>query len=143
MRYLTITRKKTFVASLTKIKVYIEDESNELTIADVPCKKLGEIKNGETVTFEIDERSAKIFVIGDTLSKGYCSEFYQLPDGSEDIQLVGQNKFNLARGNAFIFENNETEEAIAYRKKGFGVGLAVLIAAVAIGAIIGVAIALI
>lgn len=143
MRYLAITRKKTFVASLIKMKVYIEDESNELTIADVPCKKLGEIKNGETVTFEIDEHEAKIFVIADTLSKGYCSEFYQLPDGFEDIHLVGQNKFNMARGNAFVFENNETEESVAHRKKGFWVGLAVVIVAAIVGAVAGVAIALI
>ncbi len=143
MRYLTITRKKTFVASLVKMKVYIEDESNELTIADVPCKKLGEIKNGETVTFEIDEHEAKIFVIADTLSKGYCSEFYQLPDGFEDIRLVGQNKFNMARGNAFVFENNETEEAVAHRKSGFWIGMAIIIGAAIVGAAVGVAIALI
>ena len=48
MRKLTIKRAKSFVASLTKVKVYIEDQlSNELTINNVPCRKLGNIKNGE------------------------------------------------------------------------------------------------
>ena len=61
MRNLTILRRKKAAAALTKMKVYIEDPfSNELTIKDVPCRKLGELKNGEEVTFQIENRAAKI-----------------------------------------------------------------------------------
>ena len=64
------------------MKVYIEDaQSNELIISGVPCRKLGDLKNGEEKTFEIGEDAAKVFVIADTLSKDYCTEFYQLSEG--------------------------------------------------------------
>ncbi len=47
MRNLTILRRKKAAAALGKMKVYIEDPfSNELDIKDVPCRKLGELKNG-------------------------------------------------------------------------------------------------
>ena len=118
MRNLTIQRRKTFVASLCKLKIYIEDPmSNEITINGVTCRKLGEIKNGEEQTFIIENNAAKVFVIADKLSKNYCCEFFQLPYGDADIYLTGKNKFNILNGNAFIFDNNDNEEVLAARKK--------------------------
>lgn len=88
MRNLTIERRKTFVGCAMKMKVYIEDAtSNELVIGGVNCRKLGDVKSGETKTFEVAESSAKVYVIADTLSRNYCNEFYQ---GSEDIALSGK-----------------------------------------------------
>ena len=60
MRNLTIKRNKTFVACLAKMKVYIEDASaNDLTINGIPCRKLGDLKNGEEKNFSIGENAAK------------------------------------------------------------------------------------
>ena len=85
MRNLTIKREKTFVACLGKFKVYIEDaNSNELTIRNTPCRKLGELKNGQESTFVIDDSEAKIYVIADKMSKEYCNEMYKIPAGTED-----------------------------------------------------------
>ena len=138
MRYLTIKRKKSFVACLGKMKIYIEDPtSSEMTINNVPCRKIGDLKNGEEKTFQIDEQAAKIFVIADKLSKGYCNEYYQLSEGQDDIFLSGENKFNPAAGNAFRFDNNESEEIAANRKKGTRKGSLILVIAVIVGAIIG------
>ena len=138
MRNLTIKRKKKFVACLGKLKVYIEDaQSNELIISGVPCRKLGDLKNGEEKTFEIGEDAAKVFVIADTLSKDYCTEFYQLSDGQDDIVLTGENYFNPANGNAFRFDNNNSEEVLAARKKSNKKGATVLIIAIRVGFIIG------
>ena len=138
MRKLTIKRTKRFVACLMKMKVYIEDRSaSEITINDIPCRKLGEIKNGEEKTFEIGEEAAKVFVIADTLSKNYCNDFYEIPEGQEDIFLTGKNHFNLANGNAFRFDNNPSASALANRKRGTNKGLVVLIVAIVVGAIIG------
>ena len=138
MRNLTIKREKSFVGSLAKIKIYIEDPtSSEIRINDIPCRKIGDLKNGEGKTFQIEEQKAKIFVIADKLSKNYCNEYYQLPDGQEDIFLSGKNKFNLANGNAFRFDNNESEESIANRKRGTRKGLLILIAAAAVGFVVG------
>lgn len=138
MRNLTIKREKSFVGSLAKMKVYIEDPtSNEMRINDVPCRKIGDLKNGETKTFQIDEQTLKVYVIADKLSKNYCNEFYQLPAGQEDVFLSGKNKFNPANGNAFRFDNNESEENIANRKRGTRKGLLILIIAAIIGAVVG------
>ena len=138
MRNLTIKREKSFVGSLAKMKVYIEDPtSNEICINDISCRKIGDLKNGEEKTFQIDEQEAKIYVIADKLSKNYCNEFYQLPAGQEDVFLSGKNKFNPANGNAFRFDNNESEETIASRKRGARKGLLILIAAPIVGAVIG------
>ncbi len=142
MRNLTIKREKSFVGSLAKMKVYIEDPtSNEILINDIPCRKIGDLKNGEEKNFQIDEQAVKVYVIADKLSKNYCNEFYQLSAGQEDIFLSGKNKFNPANGNAFRFDNNESEENIANRKRGTRKGLLILIVAIIVGAVFGYSIA--
>ena len=138
MRKLTIERRKAFVACAMKVKVYIEtDGVGDLVINGTPCVKLGALKNGETQTFEIGEKAAKVYVIADNASKDYCNDFYQLPEGSDDISLSGQNKFNLANGNAYLFDNNDNPEAEANRKKGKRIGTVVTVVAIVIGAIVG------
>ena len=141
MRKLTIKRTKSFVACLGKMKVYIEDStSGELVINDVPCRKLGTLKNGEEKIFEIDDSAAKVFVIADKLSKNYCNDYYELPEGSEDVYLSGKNKYNPAAGNAFRFDNNPSEGALANRKRGKKKGLIIFLAAIAVGLVLGFAI---
>ena len=138
MRNLTIKRAKSFVGCLVSMKIYIEDPaSNELTINNTPCRKIGELKNGEEKTFQIDERAAKIFAIADKLSKEFCNEYYQLPDGQEDIVLSGKNKFNPASGNAFRFDNNDSPAVAGNRKRGTRIGLVVLFAAAVLGLVLG------
>lgn len=134
MRNLAIKRKKSFVASLAKMKVYIEDaSSNDVIINKVSCRKLGELKNGEEKSFTIDENGAKVFVIADKLSKNYCNEFYNIPAGTEDVYLSGKNCFNLANGNAFRFEGVTDAEILRNRKKGTKKGLIILLVAFIVG----------
>lgn len=138
MRNLTIVRAKRFVACAASMKVYIEDpECNDLTINGCPCRKLGTLKNGEAKTFEISEAAAKVFVIADKLSKGYCSEYYPLEEGTEDITLTGKNCFNPAAGNAFRFDGVTDAAVLQNRKKGTKIGIVVLIAACIVGFAIG------
>lgn len=137
MRNLTIKRAKSFVASLAKMKIYIEDPMSNEMINNIHCRKIGDLKNGEEKTFQIEDQAAKIFVIADKLSQSYCNEYYQLPEGQDDIFLSGKNKFNPAAGNAFRFDNNESEGIAASRKKGTQKGLCVLIIAIVVGAVIG------
>ena len=138
MRKLTIKRTKSFVACLAKLKVYVEDHrASDLIINDVPCRKLGDLKNGEEVTFEVEEQAVKIFVIADQLSKNYCNEFYQLPEGQEDVYLTGKNQLNPASGNPFRFDNNDNPEAVANRKRGSRTGIIVMIVAIVVGIIVG------
>ena len=122
------------------MKIYIEDTTaNDIVISNVPCRKLGELKNGEEKTFVIGEEQAKVFVIADKLSKDFCNEFYQLSAGQEDVYLSGKNKYNPAKGNAFLFDNNENPEAQQNRKKGSRKGFVILCAAIIVGAVLGFA----
>lgn len=138
MRDLTIKRRKTFVGCLMSLKIYIEDPtSEEIVINGTPCRKLGTIKNGEEKTFQVEEDSLKVFVIADKLSKNYCNEFYQLPEGQEPISLSGKPRFNLFTGNAFRFDNNDNEAVEKNRKRGLKIGLIVFAVFVAVGAVAG------
>lgn len=138
MRNLTIKRIKSFVGCLAKMKIYVEDHFNsEITINDIPCRKIGELKNGETKTFQIDENALKVFVIADKISKEYCNEYYQLNEGQEDVFLSGKNKFNIANGNAFRFDNNNNAEINSNRKKGTLKGAAVLVSVLVLSSLIG------
>lgn len=138
MRDLTIKRTKTFVGCLMKLKVYIEDPaSDEIVIDGTPCRKLGTLKNGEEQTFQVEEQSLKVFVIADKLSKNYCNDFYQLPEGQEPISLSGRPRFNLFTGNAFRFDNNNSEAVVKNRKRGWKKGLIVFSIFVVLGAVGG------
>lgn len=133
MRKLTIKRKKSFVASLAKLKVYIEDPAGELDITGIKCRLLGTLANGEEKSFCIEENAAKIFVIADKMSRDYCYDCRNLPEGNEDIYLTGKNAFNPATGNAFRFEGGTEEEVVKRHKESRTVGIIVLITAIVIG----------
>lgn len=138
MRNLIIKRNKSFVGCLGKLKVYIEDPTaNDLTINGVTCRKLGTLKNGEEKVFQVESNSAKVFVIADKLSKGFCNEFFTVPAGDYDFFLTGECKYNPATGNAFRFDNVVDEEVLKNRKKGTKIGIIVLIVAIIVGFAIG------
>lgn len=142
MRNLTIKREKSFVGSLAKMKVYIEEPSSSVMfINDVPCKKLGTLKNGEEKTFTIEDDQRRVFVIAGEMSKDFCNDYYDIPEGTEDVTISGKNKYNPASGNAFRFNNVSGEDVVINRKKGSKKGLIVLAICIVIGMILGVVIA--
>ncbi len=133
MRNLTIIRAKRFVACLGRMKVYLEDpESRELTINDVPCRKLGTLKNGETKSFYIPEEETRVFVIADRLSKNYCNDYLVIPAGRENVILSGKNSFDPVSGSAFHFDAQPDGERILHWTRCRNIGAAVLIAAMLI-----------
>ena len=110
MRRLWIKRRKAMAASMATMKVYIEDpENGETTIDGILCRKLGTMKNGRKVHFNIDEDARKIFVIAGKNSRKLCSEYVQLPEGRDDIFLSGQNLLKPFGGNPFVFDEAEGE----------------------------------
>lgn len=138
MRNVTILRSKSGIACLATMKVYIEDPlSEEIKIGGVPCRKLGELKNGEERNFVVGDEEAKIYVIADTLSKNMSNEFYQLPAGTEDIVLSGKCVYNPAAGNPFRFDNNSNEAVKKNRKKNTVKGAVILVVALLVGVAIG------
>lgn len=144
MRNLTIKRTKSFVACAARMKVYIEDPAaGDTTICGVVCRKLGDLKNGASETFLIGEDSAKLFVIADKLSSGFCNAVCQLPAGSEDLQLAGKNRFSPFMGNPFHFDNAPelTDPVIdRRRKRGRKIGIAVIILILLVSFALGICI---
>ena len=138
MRNLTITRTKSFVASLGKMKVYIEDPfTGDTVISGVNCRKLGDLKNGETATFPIGEEAARVYVIADQVSKNYSNDYYPLEAGTEDVVLTGKNHFNPGAGNPFRFDGVTDETVLTNRKKGGRKGILILVISALIGFAIG------
>lgn len=137
MRDLTIKRTKSFVACLMQMKIYAEDPAGDTEIDGTLCRFLGTLGNGEEKTFPIGEEEMRVFVIADGLSKGYCSDYYRVPAGSGNVFLSGKNRLNLASGNAFRFDDNDTEEVRASRRKGTRRGTVVMAVSVVVGLIIG------
>ncbi len=137
MRNLTVKREKRYVGCLAKVHLYIEDPtSNDIVINQVKCRKLGELKNGEEKSFEIEDHELKIFAIIDKLSKSYCNDYYKLPAGYEDVSLQGKCAFNSV-GNAFLFDGVTDEEILQNRKKNKKKGAMIGILAVIVGFLIG------
>ena len=141
MRNLTVFRKKSFVGSLMKDQVYIRDAANpELTIAGVPCRKVGTVKNGGKLTISAGEEEQQIFLIADKVSKDYCYGTATVPAGTEDAELSGKHKFVLG-SNPFVFEGVEqTPEEQTQQKKNNRKGIAIFIAAILVGGLLGVAV---
>lgn len=137
MRKLILTRRKSFVACLVTMKVYLEDhENSDLVINKIPCRFLGTLKNGQTAEFEIDQNERKLFVISDRLSKNYCNDFVTVPDGEFDVTLAGQNRYSYVSGNAFRFDGAD-EDTLANRKKNKSKGWVILAIALLVGFVIG------
>ena len=139
MRKLTIKREKSFVACLVSLKVFVADSKAGLVkINGVLCRKIGTIKNGEEKTFEIGEEATRVFVIADSMSKDFCNDYYDIPEGSEDVYLSGRNKYNPLNGNAFRFNGNElSAEVVENRKKATKKGTIILVASIVLGVIVG------
>lgn len=140
MRNLTIKRGKSFVGCLAGAQVYVEAPTAKEVINGVHCQKLGKLKNGEEKTFQISDNAAKLFVIADKLSKNYCNDCYQIPEGEEDIILSGKYEFNPLIGNAFRFEGEPSEETLENRTKSRRKGVIVLGISIGIGVLVGLAI---
>ncbi|MBR0507643.1 MAG: hypothetical protein IJJ86_03445 [Clostridia bacterium] len=139
MRNVTIERKKSFVASLAKFRVFVEDaQAPDLMIQGVPCRKVGEMKNGETITFEVGEEATKLFVINGQTSQEFCAELYPLPAGNTDVYLSGACKLDPSAGNAFRFDGNDSEEAQQVRKNSKKKGVLTTIITVVLCVLFGV-----
>lgn len=105
MRKLIIKRNKSFAGCFGKVRVYIEDRNaGDLDIKGCPCRKLGELKNGEEKGFSIDTAQTKVFVIGDAMTRDFCMDWKTIPAGEKDVLLSGKNSFDPQNGNPFVFD---------------------------------------
>ena len=141
MRKLTITRKGSIVGYLQKLNVYVADyENGDLDICDISCRKIGEIKNDESATFEIDNDINRVFVIADKGTKDLCNDSIHVAAGDADVYLKGKCKFNPFRLNAFTFDGEPDEMAKRYRGNANRNGSLLMAGIVIVGILLGIAI---
>lgn len=138
MRRLWIERQEAYAACLAKMKVYIEDHENgDTMINDLPCRKLGDVKNGQQKHFAISEDAAKVFVVADKASRNLYNEFVRIPAGREDVFLSGRNVLEPFAGNPFHFDGTADAEVVENRKQGSRRGARLMLAAVIVGILAG------
>ncbi len=139
MRKVYLTREKSFVGFIGKLSVLVEDRAaGNMLVNDTLCRRVGYVKNGETISFDIGEGATKIFVIADSLSKDYCNDYYPIPAGMDTVTISGKCTYNPTIGNPFRFNGVTNEEVLASRKKNGRKGLIVFIVAILLGIATGV-----
>ena len=100
MRKLTIKRRKTIVASLMKVKIYIVDENDcQRVIMGYPCKEIGRLKNNSELVIEIDNNEHRIFADVDVYA-----DMIIIPAGEEDVIISGKNVYSPFKGNPFVLD---------------------------------------
>lgn len=138
MRRLWIHRRKATAACLAKMKVYIEDPEGDTLINGFPCRKLGELKNGQKTSFSIGEEAARLFVVADTLSRNLYNEFVEIPEGQEDVILSGRNVLKPFSGNPFRFDHVTDQAVLENREQVSRRGSRTMVTAIVAGILLGV-----
>lgn len=106
MRKLTMTRKKRFLACAMKVYVYIETESNKDIILDgVPCRKMGYLKNGQMISFDIPSKRCSVFVCYSTIAPDKYKAGYVIHPSDSDVVLYTKATFDPLKGNPFVISN--------------------------------------
>ena len=114
MRTITVERQKKFTGAAVKFNVYVEDhEQFDTTIGDVPCRMVGILKNGGSVSFPIGDEETRVFVTQANLVTNV--ETMRIPVGQSDLTLTGKLA-GMGSGVAFWFDNNDSEEVQERRK---------------------------
>ena len=141
MRRVYLTREKSFVGCLGKMQVYIEDQARaEVELDGIPCRRAGELANGETIDFAIPNEERTVFVIATANTRKYCGDKFVISAGDVDVELVGKNVYNPGLGNPFRFHGVTDEDALADRKRENKKGIALTALAVLIGVVFGLAV---
>lgn len=118
MRKLTIKRKESYIEALSMLNIYIEDPvAGDRIINGTRCKYLGAWGNGDIRAFMIGDRETKVFAIEENKRQDVCDEYYDLPAGTENVILSGQNCIDVDEGTGFRFDNNRSKASQEKRKK--------------------------
>lgn len=117
MRKLTVRRKKASTKKNKQIKIYIEDPNGKMDLLGTKCRLLGELENDGSLTCEIGEGSYKVYAFSTNLGIDIYSDYCTVPEGEEDVEIVGAFKRDFFLGSPFLFDSNMTEEKHDARKK--------------------------
>lgn len=106
MRKLTIKRKKRFIACAMKVFVYLETKQDEDAILDgIPCKKVGYLKNGRSLTVDLPNDKCSVFVCYSTIAPDKYKAGYVIHASEEDVVLYTKATYDPFKGNPFVISN--------------------------------------
>ncbi|MBO4326053.1 MAG: hypothetical protein J5950_02130, partial [Clostridia bacterium] len=111
MRSLIVTRTKNMQGCLNDVVLYIEDNVNgRIVIQGVNCRKLGVVKNGETVRFSVDDAAARLF--GAVWSAPLdCCDFIELPFGNWPVYVSGSVS-SAGNSAVFLFDSSRNKGSV-------------------------------
>lgn len=117
MRKLTVIRRKAAAGCLGRVKIYIADPDGDTYICGFKCRLLGKVKNNSSSIFEIPCKSVKIFAIYDQMTKDFCNDGYDVPEGEEDYVVSGRVELNPLSGNPFYFDKTPDVGTLIIKKE--------------------------
>lgn len=102
-RKVTLERKRSFVASIMKIYVYIQSrESSDLKLDDIDLKLIDPpLKNGKSITFDAPTDEVYVYVVFDKHFPKKFNAKFLIEAGEEDVKLFTKPRLNPYKGNPF------------------------------------------
>ncbi|MGM9642645.1 MAG: hypothetical protein ACI3XI_05485 [Eubacteriales bacterium] len=135
MRKVYLTRDKSFVGCASKLCVWVEDKAaGKVNINETPCRLVGYIKNGETVSFEIGNEATEVYITAVKASRHFRNDCCIVPEGDTDLKISGKRVFDHENGNPFRFHRPGDKEK---RKSRYSTRFKVIVA-VAAPVVIGI-----
>lgn len=109
MRQLTIKRKKSFIASLAKIFVYLEtnEEIDSKIINGRLFKQVGSITNGNEISINISNVRTKLLIAYSKIMPEHFHVTYVIDEGDKNVILYTKPKFSPSQGNPFTISESE------------------------------------
>jgi hypothetical protein len=107
MRKLILRRKKTLVATLVKLRVFIEHVSGDLEINGVRYKEIGLLKSGSMGEYEIPNGNVHIAVVSSKINPWLYNTCYRIPAGEGTVELYASPELSPMKGNPFKIYGKE------------------------------------
>ena len=92
MRKLTVSINAAHSSQLGNIHLYIESEVGNTRISGILCKKLGEVTEGSSASFNVENGNLKLFAIPEYQGQNFEYNPFRLPVGESDIAIIGVSK---------------------------------------------------
>ena len=114
MRRLTITRKKSFVGSVTPYFLFVGYRKTEVDPDDpeaewdCPDTYDAKIANGQTVVIPIRDEECRVIVWANTLSGAASGPAYSINAGTTDIELELVTQYSWIHGNKYLLRPAST-----------------------------------
>jgi hypothetical protein len=104
MRRLIVSNRFSLCSLIGSLKVYIDNPNGELEIHSSRCHKLGQLKNGESQAFEIDEDEHLIYLFFSEVSRDSQALIIPIHKGKDEVRISGRRKFNPTSYNPFSLD---------------------------------------